>query len=371
MKKYNYKIDRKKEKEKGITLVALVITVVVMLILAGVAIAAVVDGDGLFSKTRDSAQAYENAAEKEADDLQKWMNEIDNYLDEISIDDNLIYTENKTYDGQIIGTYDNPIIPKGFKPVENKDDSTITKEASWKSETGYQHGLVIEDNIGNQFVWIPVDGEEISFSRQTWYNEDGTEALGTKSEDCEEDISLIENSVNKNGGFYIARYEAGKEEGDRIVSKQGSIIWNYYNWEQSKLKAESMYENSNINYGATSTLIYGIQWDTALKFIGAYGGDADYIIDSTGKGNYFGVSGGDDIDSYYNSEEDQTGPAIAGARDSFMQKNIYDMGGNVWEWTMETVKANGYKVYRGGGFARIGGPASYRANYFSHIEERK
>ncbi len=66
--------------EKGITLVALVITVVVMLILAGVAIAAVVNGDGLFSRARESADIYENAAQDEQDKIQSMINEIDGYL---------------------------------------------------------------------------------------------------------------------------------------------------------------------------------------------------------------------------------------------------------------------------------------------------
>lgn len=65
---------------KGITLVALVITVVVMLILAGVAISAIVDGNGLFSKTRQAVGEYENASKKEADQMQELINEIDEYL---------------------------------------------------------------------------------------------------------------------------------------------------------------------------------------------------------------------------------------------------------------------------------------------------
>ena len=67
------------KKENGITLVALVITVVVMLILAAVAIGSVT-GDGLFSKTRQAAETYENASKKEADQMQTLMNEIDKYL---------------------------------------------------------------------------------------------------------------------------------------------------------------------------------------------------------------------------------------------------------------------------------------------------
>ena len=70
------------KQNKAITLVALVITVVVMLILAGVAIAAVVDGDGLFSKTRQVAETYENAANRENAMLTNLMGKIDYYLGE-------------------------------------------------------------------------------------------------------------------------------------------------------------------------------------------------------------------------------------------------------------------------------------------------
>ena len=75
--------EKKKQvkREKGITLVALVITVVVMLILAGVAIVAVVDGDGLFSKTRQAAETYENAADKESYMLENLIGQIDHYIE--------------------------------------------------------------------------------------------------------------------------------------------------------------------------------------------------------------------------------------------------------------------------------------------------
>ena len=81
MQKYNMKGIMKQEGQAGITLVALVITVVVMLILAGVAIAAVVDGDGLFSKTRQAAETYENATKEEGEKIQSLINEIDKYLE--------------------------------------------------------------------------------------------------------------------------------------------------------------------------------------------------------------------------------------------------------------------------------------------------
>ena len=52
-----------------------------MLILAGVAISAVVDGDGLFSKTRQAAEAYENAVDKESYMLENLMGQIDHYIE--------------------------------------------------------------------------------------------------------------------------------------------------------------------------------------------------------------------------------------------------------------------------------------------------
>lgn len=70
--------------QKGITLVALVITVVVMLILAGVAIAAVVDGNGLFNSTRNAADEYQLKAEEE----NQLLNDLKGYIDnQIQIND--------------------------------------------------------------------------------------------------------------------------------------------------------------------------------------------------------------------------------------------------------------------------------------------
>ena len=389
MKKYN-KINRKKENEKGITLVALVITVVVMLILAGVAIAAVVDGDGLFNRARESAEVYENAVQDEGDKIQGMINQIDGYIEEINNPNNpvvkdvatigTIVTENQTYDGRLKGTYSNPIIPKGFAPI---NENGVT----WGSEDGYQKGLVIQDESGNQFVWVPVDGTNVTFARQDWRNSEGelltypediTIGTDTDTQYTETVLPEITTSVKTNGGFYIARYEAGLPDGAssssvaidgsvRPVSKQGATVWNSIDWSDNGINddenpgdgavtvAKSMYPVESENYGVASTLIYGIQWDTALKFIGAYGGDATYATDSTGKGNYKGTSGADDIASTSEFAE-------CGAREEKKKKNIYDMAGNVWEWTMEKYSTN--RVDRGGNYRNFGseGPASNRSH---------
>ena len=87
--------------------------------------------------------------------------------------------------------------------------------------------------------------------------------------------------------------------------------------------------------------------DTALKFIGAYNvGEAGYdtyATNSTGMGNYSGTSGGDTTTA---------APATCGLLDAFRQKNIYDMAGNVWEWTMEA--SGPVYIRRGGSYGCLG-----------------
>ena len=297
---------------------------------------------------------------------------------------------NLTIDGKTIGTYNNPLIPAGFYPVNENS-------AIWGSSDGYKNGLVITDkidengnSIGNEFVWVPVDGEIVKFERYDF-------GKGLALSSCSETVPTeITESVTNNGGYYIARYEAGISEnmpqeelksdstltyGDgtyKPVSKQGAIVWNYIRWGTNNddtlpgngavTVARSMYPESDTNYGVASTLIYGVQWDTALRFIGTYNvGEAEYdtyAINSIGMGNYKGTSGGDTTTA---------SPATCGLLDAFKQKNIYDMAGNVYDWTME--KCNNGRVGRGGCFGDLPQTdngiceASYRVNgYEPQIE---
>ena len=121
----------------GITLIALIITVVIMLILAGVAIAAVVDGDGLFNRTKQAVEAYENAAEKEEEDIQKLLNEIDNYLNGVSGEDPLVKLPDGSFDAE-----------KGVNmPDTSKLPSSTTKYVTWNyNETDSIYEEQISDN---------------------------------------------------------------------------------------------------------------------------------------------------------------------------------------------------------------------------------
>jgi len=162
--------------------------------------------------------------------------------------------------------------------------------------------------------------------------------------------AAMEASVAENGGFYIARYEAGKEGTSTVVSKKRATVWNNILWGTSMTevgtngavyRARQMYKKSK---SVVSTLCYGVQWDAALQFIATK--DADYPTKGDEKGHYNA--------SY---------PILTGSVDAYAVNNIYDMSGNVWEWTMETFTAYD-RVYRGCSSDPDGGNgAAYERSY--------
>ena len=94
--------------------------------------------------------------------------------------------------------------------------------------------------------------------------------------------------------------------------------------------------------GVISTLCYGIQWDLVMEFMKDVDNlftNTKYIEDSTNMG-FFAFNS--------HASRQPTGSDID-ENSSNCVKNIYDMAGNVYEWTMEAYK-NHYRIYRGGHF---------------------
>ena len=274
----------------------------------------------------------------------------------LSIEENK-WSEKYTKNGKYVDKNgDIAYIPSGFRVSLAEGTNEI------------RNGLVITDkidengkSIGNEFVWIPVDYFE-EFIREDF----GTTAIDENNfittEETEEkyyepsgngktidetasasikEVQAMYKSVKEYKGFYIGRFETGidldtprtTDSGTSAnpVIKKNKYIYNYIAWGKSTTdetggaveKARSMYENS--------TLCYGVQWDAVLRWI-----NKDYSInyilkDSTGKGNY-----------------DTNGNLIKSGNDENCQiKNIYDLAGNVSEWTMESYGTTD-KIARGG-----------------------
>ena len=121
-------------------------------------------------------------------------------------------------------------------------------------------------------------------------------------------------------------------------------------------KSKGMYTDKS-KYDVTSTLIYGVQWDAIMAWIDpnyktSSCKEDSYVRDSTGKGNY------------EENEDDANNPAKCGSSDNYRIKNIYDLAGNVYEWTMEAYSTNA-RVIRGGSYLNNTGyvvPVSRRAD---------
>ena len=316
---------------KGITLVALVVTIVVLLILAGVSINLVLGNNGIIAKAKEAETKSAEASQNDLKGMNGLVSEMEGALagngstgsgsgNGNTGSGNNFVTKNTevTYpDGKVW-------IPEGFKVA---DDSAST----------VQGGVVIEDKDRNQFVWVPV--ATIADYKRTWYTGDGS--FSDYSEALPEDEKT---SLERYKGFYIGRYEAGDKESTvaktlrssndvtkTVTIKANQAPYNYVTRTQAISLAEG-FKNQQ-GYKAKTKLVSSYAWDTTIAFMQKV--NSDYGSRSE-EGNY-----NDTTFSY----TDITGATKTKASDSEVLVptgqttpvcNIYDMGGNVWEWTTES-----------------------------------
>ena len=193
-----------------------------------------------------------------------------------------------------------------------------------------------------------------------------------------------------------------------VHSKMGKIPYTYIPWTWNNVMneeangavevARGIYPNNATNTtGVISTLTYGVQWDTTVEWFRTNGKDINgnaiaSVTNSTAYGNYYNhkiVAGDLNPDAKYwdysaNSsgsyqdvtytdgastvtKSDTTRWALStGALKAASVNNIYDMAGNMFEWTMEGLSTN-YRAHRGGYFNNSGAvlPVAYRYRYGS------
>ena len=158
------------------------------------------------------------------------------------------------------------------------------------------------------------------------------------------------NSVNENGGFYIGRYEASENNGVTEI-KENKTPRNSISQTDALAKAKGMYGSSEF----TSSLLTGSAWDRTLGWLEETGVVTSFEIvgDSKSWGNYSDDSFSGTTDLINTGSMTQT------------EKNhIFDLAGNVWEWTTEA-KSSDRRVYRGGYYGSAGSsrPCSNRIVY--------
>ena len=350
-----------KRRERGITLIALVITIIVLLILAGVSIAMLAGDNGILTQAQNAKNRTEEAQKEEENILTNYEDYINNATLDTATVGEIVKGGNKQYSKN--GT---AIIPEGFAIVPGLDDVS--------------QGLVISDvandtgNTGNQFVWVPVENfsefkrEHFGTVDQKWWTGDFVTAKmsennlyeptpnntsGCTSETAEE-VTKMYKSVEINHGFYIGRYEAGTESqtarneestiADNVVSKKEKFIYNYIGWNNDgKMETETggaveksrNFDTQSGHTNITSTLVYGVQWDAVMRWLSnGTEQEQNWLKDSSEKGNY-------------EDNEDSNNPAKTGSNDNYQMKHIYDLAGNAAEWTMEAYSTD-RRVRRGG-----------------------
>ena len=75
------------KKEKGITLVALVVTIIVLLILAGVAISLTIGQNGIFTRAQNATERWEKASTNEAEQMNDFTDTYDKVVANLNLDD--------------------------------------------------------------------------------------------------------------------------------------------------------------------------------------------------------------------------------------------------------------------------------------------
>ena len=339
-----------RKENKGITLVALVITIIILLILAGISISALTN-TGIFEKAKEAKEKSEAAEKQQSETLDSYEKELNKYTSD-NLEENIGVkfeknTELHDKNGAKI------IVPAGFKVV-NTDDLTVEK------------GIVVEDSKGNQYVWIPCTTEDsksqLQFKRTEWDVEDDGGTKASKDEltlTCPENYSdngltyavvneivaqvkAEKDSVRRNGGYYIGRYEVGDEKGTAVIkadqTPMASIIWS---------TAYSKAKGIGGGPGATTYLCSSYAWDTAINF-----------IQNNGFPNYAKAREDSYNENWFDKNvKDSTGKIIKAANKAERLStgkttpkcNIYDMGGNVAEFTTEVMPSTSEPVVLHGG----------------------
>ena len=399
-------------KNKGVTLIALAVTIVVMLILAGVTISVLNGENGIVKqaqKAKEESKIKELKEKVRIDIAGKRVENIngelrvsvlkeilDKYFDNVPVETQ-ITSETKLKAKEEYGKYEMKIsdidvgeityetsytifkdvngeqvpIPEGYIVSENSDENIVNK------------GLVISDSRGNEYVWISctVDSSsnKLQYKRTEWgVEKDGTDNSraikdeltlkdidvtysktdtdnGINEEISKEIVAQInaeKESIKKYGGYYIGRYEVGKDNKTAVIKAEQEP---YVNIKWSK--AYEVAKGIGGGEGATTYLWSSYSWDTAINFIQNTTGKnyATSIIGFNGnwKSQEVKDSSGKVIKPVNTAQRLNTGLTTALC-------NIYDMGGNVGEFTTELNPGTSETVVLRGGVNNLNIPAGYR-----------
>ena len=354
--------------------------------------------NGIIAKAKEAAEKTNQAAINEQAQMNELAGYLENELNEIG-ESNPPKPEGpempEDWDGNKVNAVESADkvvvpVPKGYTASSVSTENKVSEGfVIYENTNGEDKKEEVNDSnkdtartTRNQFVWVPVanpremygtdkDGKKwgklYNFSASeitplNWTEKDGVMSITDLGNFREPDVvdsdssnsitisqletefnNMIE-SVEKYGGFYIGRYETGNLSQEKATVVKNNSDINDQTWYKIYNKAKEIAVNNNV----TSSIIWGSQWDATMRWM-YNSGNAEkkkYTYDSTNKGNY-----------YFST-------ILTGSNDAYEINNIYDMAGNVYDWTIEAYSTNS-RVDRGGcynydSFGSGSGPASHR-----------
>ena len=415
--------------QTGITLIALVVTIVVLLILAGVSINALFGDSGIINKAKDAQNKMDQAVEndqKGINELSNWLDSKTNGStggDDKPSTSDLPSTNNTIpyYPDNTFTKVDRTDLSTGLVIKDTSGNEYVWIEVPKTTGVYPTAGLKITNFTETEYTAIETDLHTYTdyyrngtSYKDTYYSDATT---GLTSEKYTELKQKMLKSVYENGGFWIGRYEAGitknrtskdEEITAAPLSKAGTVEnpvypYNYVRCSQAQTIASKL--STGKSY--TSSLMFGVQWDLVLKHIEVKEGTDDTKLaaiktalrsDSSSWGNYkeasFEINRGKyakygALTTWYNynnesglancvtyangkstklsaSSSSNSILLTTGASDACKKMNIYDLAGNVREWTLEYTATTSYPCASRGGDCDCDGsssPASRRSYY--------
>ncbi|MEI3392072.1 MAG: type II secretion system protein [Clostridia bacterium] len=376
---------------KGITLIALVVTIIVLLILAGISVSMLTGQNGILNRASEAKEKTAAAQKEENETLNDYEKIMDKYTSNLpSTKETMPYLPDATKFEKVSGTD----LTSGLVIREKATGSEYVWVEVPKTATVYPTaGINITNFTDEEYTKIENDLHTYTsdYRNGTDYSDTYAKDETTGWFDDEEQYNELKNkmlkSIYENGGFWVGRYEAGIKEnrtasGDVIAIPLTKANLYPYNWvtrTQAKVLAEKVESGRS-----TSSLMFGVQWDLMLAFMRNKGCIENKVLieDSTSIGNYnnnkwkidntngkYSVNSGKDFNSFpYEKKSESSVLTTTGADMHFSQMNIFDVAGNVWDFTLEkTSNVNAYCAARGGNCYNSGNEcwASYRGGFNS------
>lgn len=210
----------------------------------------------------------------------------------------------------------------------------------------------------------PIAYSETATEKEPANLEDSSANISDWTQDMyQTEFNELVKRVKKDKGFWVARFETSIDNTNVAQSKKNAKVTTNVSWYEL-YKIEKTLSNEDVN----SHMIWGSQWDQIMIWLKDLknplaGTNKYYILNSTNMGNYLNT----EIKDEDGSSIKKAGEAFrfkTGELDGTKVKNIYDLAGNAWEWTMEA-NFTSLRTVRGGDCSYDGAtyPASTRFSF--------